>query len=444
MPSIFKRSTKKGSPYFIQYYDQDGVRRTVKGYTDKGLTEQLAAKLDMEARLRRDGIVDAEQEMYSKNKLLPIQIHIDAFKAAQSDNTLKYSELIVQRLQTVVVGCKISCLAHFEAASIRDFLQSIRKSEGIGHRTYNHYLDACGTFLNWCVRTRRLLSNPILGIGKLNTEVDIRHPRRALTPDEIARLLHSVAKSNKHYQRQSPQTRIRVYTTAYLTGLRKQELASLTPSSFRLEDNPPTLTIEASRSKHRKKDVLPLHPQLLEELRIWTKGMKAKEFLFPGLGSKKLSEMVQRDLRDAGIPYRTEDGIADFHAAGRHTYITQLIRSGVALPTAMELARHSDIRMTMRYTHIGLEDQAEALANLKSPVGEEISIALQMRCTSRVIDCHNGAQSAANAESVETKKRRKSFPGKTYGVSCHDVANATEAEGTGLEPATPYGAHHFQ
>ena len=34
---------------------------------------------------------------------------------------------------------------------------------------------------------------------------------------------------------------------------------------------------------------------------------------------------------------------------------------------AKELARHADVRMTMKYTHIGLEDQAEALAACLHP-----------------------------------------------------------------------------
>jgi hypothetical protein len=33
----------------------------------------------------------------------------------------------------------------------------------------------------------------------------------------------------------------------------------------------------------------------------------------------------------------------------------------------MELARHSDVKMTMRYTHTGIDDQAEALKNLPAP-----------------------------------------------------------------------------
>jgi hypothetical protein len=37
------------------------------------------------------------------------------------------------------------------------------------------------------------------------------------------------------------------------------------------------------------------------------------------------------------------------------------------LPEAKELARHSDIKTTLRYTHIGLDDQAEAVRALPKP-----------------------------------------------------------------------------
>ena len=62
-----------------------------------------------------------------------------------------------------------------------------------------------------------------------------------------------------------------------------------------------------------------------------------------------------------------KQGVADFHAAGRHTYVTELLRNGTMLPEARELARHSDVRLTMRYTHIGLDDQAKALSGLPLP-----------------------------------------------------------------------------
>ena len=46
MASIYKRRKGKNEPYSIQYIDHHGKRKTVKGFTDKGLTEQLAGKLE--------------------------------------------------------------------------------------------------------------------------------------------------------------------------------------------------------------------------------------------------------------------------------------------------------------------------------------------------------------------------------------------------------------
>ncbi len=58
--------------------------------------------------------------------------------------------------------------------------------------------------------------------------------------------------------------------------------------------------------------------------------------------------MVRKDLERVGIPYESEDGIADFHASGRHTYITELLPNGASSTEAKELARHSDIKKTMK------------------------------------------------------------------------------------------------
>jgi integrase len=360
-----------------------------------------------------------------------------SFAKSLGDNSSKYSELVLTRIRTVFDGCAFGCLADVKLEDVRDFLQQMRTERDIGHRTYNHYLQGCDSFLNWCVRTKRLLSNPLVGIERLNTEIDVRHPRRALTHDEIEKLLRSVAGSGKNYQRQTPRIRVRIYTVAYLTGLRHQELASLRLSSFRLDDVPPTLTVDATVSKHRRKDVLPMHPQLVENLRDWTNDMKPRDRLFPGLATKKLYRMIQLDLRDAGIPYQTEEGIADFHAAGRHTYITQLIRSGVSLPTAMELARHSDVKMTMRYTHIGIADQAAALASLPAaPQPVTPGSALHGRCISGGGGCHKGAESDIGVSGPKKEKRRKSLDMATYGVQSQGLAETLKVEAAGIEPAS--------
>ena len=122
---------------------------------------------------------------------------------------------------------------------------------------------------------------------------------------------------------------------------------------------------------------------------------------------------------------RTKDGVADFHAAGRHTYITELLRNGTSLVEARELARHADVKMTMNYTHIGLEDRAKAVQNL--PTDPKW---LQMRCISGVPEghlqssddtgCHSDAAGSGDTSPCEMSpsgtQRQKKAPPVTDGA----------------------------
>ena len=223
--------------------------------------------------------------------------------------------------------------------------------------------------------------------------------------------------------------RTRVYLFSYMTGLRRKELASLTPSSFQLDAKQPVLQVEAACSKRRKLDVLPIHPELVPILRTWLDGLDPDEPLFPGLAKKKTWLMVKKDLERAGISYRTKQGVADFHAAGRHTYVTELLRNGTTLPEARELARHSDVWLTMRYTHIGLEDQAKALSGLPLPKkAEQVSCASWQRIGSgrRVPPCQTTSSSGT---------KRVTQDGNRININ----PNGSECYGTNFRPKSSFG-----
>lgn len=239
-------------------------------------------------------------------------------------------------------------------------------TDEIGHRTYNHYLQAIDSFCRW-MTPKRMAFNPLTGIHRLNTEVDIRRKRRALSPEEMARLLESARSSGTVIECFDGELRARLYFTSFLTGLRRRELGSLTPQSFDLDVKLPVIVVEAACSKHRKKDTLPIHPELMVLLKEWLPTMKADEHLFPRIERRRSWRMVRRDLERIGIPYENEEGVADFHAAGRHSYVTGLLLNGVGLVQAKELARHSDVKMTMRYAHVGLAEQAKSLKSLPAP-----------------------------------------------------------------------------
>ncbi len=83
--------------------------------------------------------------------------------------------------------------------------------------------------------------------------------------------------------------------------------------------------------------------------------------------SKSKNEKAEREKADF-LKYQNDAGLfADFHS-NRHTFITNLERSGVSPRRAQSLARHSDIRLTMGiYTHINLDDQSSAIELLPAP-----------------------------------------------------------------------------
>ena len=292
MASIFKLGRdkkKKSSPWYFEYKDQHGKKKMRKGFTDKSLTEQLAMKLETEARLRAMGFIDSEQEERAEQKTSDIQEHLAASRKSLGfkKTTDKHVKMTISRIQRILAGCDFQILGDLHADSVEVFMAELREEEDLGHRTYNHYLQAIDSFCNWLVHRRRLDRNPLVGIPRLNSATDVRHPRRALTSTEFSQLVQSARDSGNAIQCYSGEDRARIYTLSYMTGLRKGELASLTPASFALDVAQPTVTVQAGASKHRRKDVLPLHPELVVMLRNWTAGLTPDQPLFANLSSSK-------------------------------------------------------------------------------------------------------------------------------------------------------------
>ena len=445
MASIFRRKkSRKNSLYSIQYTNHEGKRKTVKGFTDKALTEQLAGKLESDARLRKMGLIDPDQECLAEHRQTSIEDLLPKFEASLHGNVPRYVTTVIWRVKRICSGCGFITLADIQAEPVREYLQQLRIEEKLGSRTYNHYLQALGNFVAWCINSKRLAANPLVTLEMLNAELDIRHPRRALTEKEFSQLMEAAKTSPIRIQKYTGEERARIYLFSFMTGLRKNEMASLTPRSFTLSGDPPTVTVEAAFSKHRRKDVLPLHSHLLEILPDWLEGMNPSERLFPKLDRRKTWVMVKKDLESAGIPYQTAEGIADFHAAGRHTHITELLRNGATVPQAKELARHSDVRTTMKYTHIGIEDQARALASLpvpRSPKSTKVSddpesdgsAALQLRCISNVFPGQQVSQPVAHRHA---KKSDNPCDSKGFVAACHQSSITDKVGVTGFEPAT--------
>ncbi len=376
MASIFKQKytardknggkvRKQSRFWYIDYKDADGVRRRVKGFKDKAATVQWAAQLEREAEQAQVGIIDR----YKEHRKKPLLAHLDDYKASllNKGNTDKHACLVYNRARAVITACGFAFMADISASKVQGYLADRRRA-GLSVRTSNFHLQAVKQFCRWLVADGRAAENSLAYLQGQNVKTDLRHERRALSEDELQRLI-AATRTGQDHSGVTARERSMLYTVAVSTGLRASELASLTWGSFNLSDSEPSVRVLAAYSKHRRDDVLPLRADLAKHLLAWRRELDADQRarVFPGFNPNKAAKMLRKDLAVAGIPY--EDGagrVADFHAL-RHTFISNLTRGGVSPKIAQSLARHGSIGLTMdTYTHIGLHDERAALDALPS------------------------------------------------------------------------------
>jgi integrase len=254
----------------------------------------------------------------------------------------------------------------------RDVLGQLRerRSRGLSVRTSNDWLGSVKRFSKWLVKDGRAAADPLAHLSRLNHKVDVRHPRRALGEADFARFVESTA-AGRPFRGLAGPDRLVLYTLAANTGFRAGELSSLTPASFAFDASPPTVTVEAAFSKHRREDLQPLRPDVAEMMRQYVAGKGRREPIWPGKWALDGAQMVRRDLEAAGLPYEDEAGRSfDFHAL-RGQFITSLAAKGVHPKVAQVLARHSTITLTMDYyTRLEIRDVAGALDQLPRLAGQ--------------------------------------------------------------------------
>ncbi len=377
---------RESENYRIEYRDADDILTQAGGYPSKKQTEDLAAHLVAEAarekQQRKIGITDR----FKDHRKRPLLDHLADYKAALEADGASKGHIATQipRIEKVLRGCKFTVWADIQASRVHGYIAELRRGpQGLSIQTANYYLTAVKGFLSWMVKDRRAADNPLAHLQGGNAKTDRRHDRRALDADELRRLLDA-ARGGPVFRGLAGEDRAMLYMVAALTGLRRSELASLTPQSFDLKAEPPTVTVRAAYSKHRRDDIQPIPVSLAAPVAEYLAARPAGKPVWNI--PDKTAVMIRRDLRraKAGWIRETQDRperrerllsdflatvdaagrYADFHAL-RHSYVSALALAGVNPKTAQSLARHSTITLTMdRYTHVFRPDEISALEAL--------------------------------------------------------------------------------
>jgi len=411
--------------WLAKYRDgNDLVLEVSTGCTDKSAAEQVLRDLERQAERIRCGVATAAETKTVERQQGGIASHFDAYlDHLRARGRCSRPQETLSQLQRVGDACGFSTLAEVDGAAFERWL-SEQADAGTGARTRNKYRATWVSFCNWAVRTGRLLANPLVNVGKADEGADVRRQRRALTEAELVKLLDVARRrplldgarvlrgpnKGRPLATLQPETRERldrlgreralIYKTLVLTGLRKNELATLTVGQLDLDAEPPFLVLDAADEKNREGSTLPLRSDLAADLRAWLADkardrQEAAELDAADAGTvpfdrkptgrdagefgrlaadelvfrvpTKLVHILDRDLKLAGIPKVDDRGrTVDVHAL-RHSFGSHLSAAGVAPRTAQAAMRHSDINLTMGvYTDPRLLDLAGAVERLPS------------------------------------------------------------------------------
>jgi integrase len=391
--ALFRPSWKKGgvsgrSKHWWFEYRRDGERfRVNTKKTEKRDAKRVALVILMHAEM--------PQDPFTKQAKRTLTEHVADFETGFRAKEVRedYREGRLRHLRDFFATLGGDRLSDLDGTQANRWLTSIRET-GVSARTVNKRRAALVQFGRWLVRERRLPFDPFVGLKSLNAEADRRHVRRALTEDELLRLLE-VARTrplenarkervNKGVTEEEAarltkigETRALIYSFAAGTGLRHGEWRRARWCDIDFERR--IVNIPAASAKSRRNQFVPLRDDLVEALNSRRGEAAPTDPVFPSDEFPTL-RTYKLDLLAAGIAKKDENGnittadeegrIVDFHAL-RTTFASSLAKAGVHPRAAQALMRHSSVELTMKaYTDVCLLDlraDVERIAPARAP-----------------------------------------------------------------------------
>ena len=423
--------------YIAKFRDGSGLVCEVStGCRDEDAARSVLGKLERRAELVKSEVISPAEAATADHQTTPLADHfadyLDYLRARETSRVRIAN--MERQFNRVSADCCFRRLTDLDGGKLTKWLLQ-REAEDMSAATRNGYRETLVMFANWCCSGTkpRMSGNPFSEVPKANVKTDRRRQRRAMTESELVKLLDvarwrplaefgrtTVAADDKidkasgkrkrsnwakaeltldGLQAAVEQARKRlaknpefvaklerlgreramIYKTLVLTGLRKNELASLTVGQLYLDGAMPFIELAAADEKNRQGSTIPLRADLANDLKNWlsdrpkVQTLKLRE---PKVADTKrqlftvpaaLVRILDRDLAAADIKKTDERGrTIDVHAL-RHSFGTLLSKGGVAPRTAQAAMRHSSIDLTMNvYTDPILLDVHGALDSLPS------------------------------------------------------------------------------
>lgn len=271
------------------------------------------------------------------------------------ENLLRqYTDLLIgMRYSWATMKNYTLCFRQFATHFGADALQALGKTD------IQHYCnglakkDIALSTLNQHINAIKFYYEKVL--GQARAVYDLKRPRKAV---KLPSVLSSGELRRLFGQIDNPKHQCMVFM-AYSAGLRVSEVCQLRVKDIDSE----RMMIHIVCSKGNKDRMVPLSGALLGLLRQYYLAHKPKKWLFEGqfdgepYSARSLQTVFNRAKVKAGIRKA-----ATFHSL-RHSYATHLLENGTDIRLIQELLGHTDIKTTLRYTHVS----QQTIQKIRSP-----------------------------------------------------------------------------
>jgi integrase len=366
--SIFKRKRngKLAKRWTVQLRMPDGTLVQRVGFTDKGATRQLEARMVREAERKEVGLHD----QFGKAKRTPLHDHIDAFLLAMQSGTLarrrhgkptdRWIERVRRRLAYLFRLLGASRLEHLSQGEAETVLVE-RVRAGWSDKTRDDHAALLRQFGSWLVDDQRAAVNPFHRLRPTRNEASKTFRRHALTVAELEQLVAAAeVRGPQQYAKVNPWDDVRLGSEPAI-----DVRAGTTKSKRRARlELPAWLGALLQQMRARRAAILggppPAHERLFAatSYRHITDQLRA-DAIFARLG--RLDPESGRVLTDGGKTI-------DLHAL-RGTLATLAAEVGMPVKLLQQHMRHSDIRITMEvYAQVRSGAMREQVELLPAPV----------------------------------------------------------------------------
>jgi integrase len=331
------RVYKRGKRWYLDInFEGRRIRKVIKGARNK--TEANAALAAIETDMLR-----GEFNFKKEKKILFEDFASMYFERHSKLNKRSWRRDIcsIQVLSTYFKRMLISSIAAFHIEGYK----SHRKKKVKGS-TINRELACLKHMFTKAIAWGYVTSNPVKGV-RFNEENGAEH-WQILTRDQIIRLLTNCKSPMKE-----------IIQLALTTGMRRGEILALKWGDIDFQSE--YILVRKSKSGRSRK--VPLNDVSLRTLLDLKEENGAFDYVF----FNKQTESFLKDPKRAFKTACKKSGVVNlrFHDL-RHNAATFMIQDGADIHTVSKILGHSDIRVTMKYSHPDFDGRKKAAKSLEN------------------------------------------------------------------------------